>query len=57
MAGESVFHFKREIFHHKTSVDRPTGKVNKLVSEDSKGIGLVTTVALASYSAVHFCLQ
>ena len=34
-----------KIFHHKTSVDRPTGKVNKLVSaEDSKSvIGLVTT--------------
>ena len=31
--------------HHKTSVDRPTGKVNQLVSaEDSKSvIGLVTT--------------
>lgn len=34
-----------KILHHKTSVDRPTGKVNKLVStEDSKSvIGLVTT--------------
>ena len=34
-----------KIFHHKTSIDRPTGKVNKLVSaEDSKSvIGLVTT--------------
>lgn len=44
MAGESVF-ISDKIFYQKTYVDRPMGKVNKLVrAEDSEGVtGLATT--------------
>lgn len=44
IASESLF-ISDKIFYHKTFVDRPRGKVNKLVrAEDSRGIpGLVTT--------------
>lgn len=44
MAGESVF-ISDKIFYQKTYVDRPMGKVNKLVrAEDREGVpGLVTS--------------
>jgi hypothetical protein len=43
MAGESVF-ISYKIFHHNTCVDRPMGKINKLVSarNNEDVIGLLT---------------